>query len=112
MEATEAGQVDELDLDPKWRDAILQANLYTQLAWTQALFTWPIIKPQNIHCSALVVAGSANQKSVENMKVFKTDMEDAGIQHAIVDGLDHAQEFSDPQSVLPIYHKFLQDYFI
>ncbi len=112
IKVSEAGQVDELGLKPEWRDLILQANLYTQLAWTQALFAWQPVKPQDIRCPALVVAGSDNEEAIEDLKVYGKDMEAVGIQYAIIEGLDHFQEFSEMRSVLPIYLKFLQKSFI
>ena len=112
IEAVEAGRVDELGLNPKWRDRILASNLYTRLAWTQALFDWPTLKPQDIGCSTLMVAGSANEIAVENLETYRQDMEAVGMQSIILDGLDHSQEFREIDSVLPVHLKFLREYLI
>jgi pimeloyl-ACP methyl ester carboxylesterase len=77
------------------------------LACTQALPTWPVVEPSDLRCPTFIYVGSADTPCVIPLMERKQDMEAAGIQLHIFEGLDHDQQLSARPLILPVVLPFL-----
>jgi hypothetical protein len=56
-----------------------------------------------------MVAGTSNQPAASKLKEREGDIHAAGVRTLFLEGLDHAQEFSEIDKVLPKCLSFLCD---
>jgi len=89
------------------RKSAIKGRIPVWVACFQAMRLWPAIDPGQVRCPALLLAGTRNRTAMKWIEANRPVLEAAHIQLAIVDGLDHPQEFSQVEKVYPIVASFL-----
>lgn len=73
----------------------------------RGLAAWPVVEPSEIHCPALVYAGTVDSRVAVPLAARRAEIEAAGIRVGFFDGLDHVRTFTERQVVLPPMLAFL-----
>jgi len=108
-EAKLAGRLDELPITAEQRATARRLNIPAHIACLRALPGWPAVEPGDLRCPTLIYAGALDAAVVEPMAAYDVDaLASAGVRYAVLDGLDHAGEFSAPEAVLPLVLPFLR----
>jgi pimeloyl-ACP methyl ester carboxylesterase len=89
------------------RKSAIKGRMPVWVACFQAMRDWPRIDPDAVRCPTLLLAGTRNKGTVKWIEANRPALENANIQVAIVEGLDHPQEFSQVEQVYPIVAAFL-----
>ncbi len=108
VNAKEAGLLAEWDLGPAERKFIEGVDLPLALALYQAMAQWPTIVPADLRCPTYVYAGSADTLVAGVLESQRTEIETAGMQVRVIAGLDHFQEITAVDRVLPDVLAFLR----
>ena len=105
--AQEEGRLDEQAFTPERQSFIAQNNLRVVMAAMGAMASWRPIEPPDLLCPALVLAGSNNFPVASALASHVEAIKAAGVELHIFDGLDHMQEFSEVETVMPVALSFL-----
>lgn len=108
INAKEAGLLTEWDLGSMERKFIEAVDLPLALALYQAMARWPAIVPADLRCPAYVYAGSADTLVAGVLERQRSEIEAAGIKLHVIAGLDHFQEITAVDRVLPDVLAFLR----
>jgi len=79
-------------------------------SWTHILAQlshWPVVRPRDIKCPALLIMGSGNVDAMAQAEKYREEMAEAGVQVEVFEGLGHYQEFTDVDRVFPVIQRFL-----
>jgi pimeloyl-ACP methyl ester carboxylesterase len=104
------GKFDEIELSPIERDfhsKVGASGIPFLKAIYRALHAYPPVEPAELLCPTLMVAGTENQLSASNLMQHEADIRAAGIRTQFLEGLDHAKELSEIDTVLPPCLSFL-----
>ena len=95
------------ELNEKEQKSAIKGRIPVWVACFQAMRGWPSIEANEINCAKLLVAGTKN-KSVTDWLAGKTEsLKLAEVQVALLEGLNHPQEFSQIDRVYPVVESFL-----
>jgi pimeloyl-ACP methyl ester carboxylesterase len=83
------------------------ANFEILLASNAGLRNWPGVEPHELRCPTLVYAGAVADKIADELRQYQPTIEAAGVQLVLFEGLDHYQEISELERVLPTVLTFL-----
>lgn len=78
------------------------------VAWLGAMLRWPTIEPHDLQCSTLWLVGSENPPAMASVQAYHAMLPTSSVQTQIVDGLNHRQELTEIDTVLPIMRAFTQ----
>lgn len=108
INAKQTGLLAEWNLGPAEREFIEAVDLPLALALYQAMAHWPTIVPADLRCPAYVYTGSADTLVAGVLESQRTEIEMAGMQLRVIAGLDHFQEITAVDRVLPGVLAFLR----
>ncbi len=108
INAKETGLLAEWDLASVERKFIEAVDLPLALALYQAMARWPTVMPADLRCPTYVYAGSADTLVAGVLESQRTEIETAGMQLRVIAGLDHFQEITAVDRVLPDVLAFLR----
>ena len=94
-------------LPPRVREFVEQTNLDEEIALWRMFSTWPIVEPQEAHCPMFIYFGS-NNNSLERVLERRGELEALGMHLHVFDGLNHLQELTEIDTVLPPVLAFLK----
>ena len=83
------------------QDALQGEDMPVTLAWLSAMLDWPAIEPGDVHCPALWLVGSKNEEAMASIRAYEESLKTSMVQVQVIDGLDHRQEFTEIDKVLP-----------
>ena len=109
LKAQQEGNLKSLDIDADEEAYIKQINIPATIACWRALVSWPVIEPQEVRCPALVYSGANDERITKPLQVQQRDIEAASMQLLIFDDMDHEEEISKIEIVLPPVLAFLRD---
>ncbi len=109
QKAQQEGNLKSLDIDEEEEAYIQQVNIPATVACWRALVLWPVIEPRAIRCPALVYSGVNDERVTKPLQERQQDIEAAGMQLLIFDDMDHEEELSKIEVVLPPVLAFLRD---
>lgn len=89
------------------RPSIERASTPALRAWLTAALEWPAVEPSQLKCPTFLYAGSENRVSA-TLKQQAADMDKGHVQWRILPGLDHPQEVSKIDVVMPLVTSFLK----
>jgi pimeloyl-ACP methyl ester carboxylesterase len=89
------------------KKSAVKGRIPALVARFQAMRSWPSIDPDALRCPSLLMAGAKNQGAMKWIASNRQALDRANVQVEIVDGLDHAQEFSQVEQVCPLVTPFL-----
>lgn len=107
LAAQTAGTLGELEMDAEESEIVERTNIPALIACWSALVQWPVVEPTQITCPFLIYAGSEDTRVAGPLFERRRDIEAAGGQVRIFDGLDHEQEIFQVDVVLPPVLEFL-----
>ncbi len=107
QKAQREGSLKSLDIDEDEEAYIQQVNIPATIACWRALVSWPVIEPQEVRCPAFVYSGTNDERVTKPLQEQQQDIEAAGIQLLIFDNMDHEEEISKIEVVLPPVLAFL-----
>ncbi len=90
------------------RKPIASGQVPTYLACMQAMQAWPSIEPGDVACPALLLTGTKNKVPMAWIETHRQAIEQAGTRVEIIPGLNHLQEFSQVERVLPVVKSFFK----
>jgi len=105
--ARKEGVFEQLDIPPEEKDFFRRVDISLMKNFGSALAVYPPVEPPELLCPTLMVAGTENQPAAAKLKEQKGSMSEFGVQTRFLEGLDHAQEFSGIDKVLPECLSFL-----
>ncbi len=92
----------------KRNESVIKARIPVWVACFQAMRSWPAIMPEDLHCPALLLAGTKNQAALKWARAHQAALDRAKVQVEVVDGLNHSQEFTHTERVFPAVSTFLR----
>ena len=107
--AIKEGVFDQMEMPPGEKDFFSKVDTLFMKNFGRALAAYPPIKPADLLCPALMVAGTANQPAASKLKEQENEMCDAGVAFRFFEGLDHIQEFTEVDTILPECLSFLRN---
>ena len=106
--AKEEGLLAEWEIGQAERKFIEGVDLPLALALYQAMVWWPSIAPADLRCPSYVYAGSADTLVAGVLETQRAEIETAGMKLRVMTGLDHLQEITAIDRVLPDILAFLR----
>lgn len=107
VQAYHAGTLSE-DIPRKERKPITSGLVPVMLACLQAMRDWPSVEPGEVHCPAMLLAGTKNKETMEWIEANQQALDRANVHTEIINGLTHNQEFSQINRVFPVVSSFLK----
>ncbi len=86
----------------------IKGRIPAWVACFQAMRGWPDVGASEIPCPKLLVAGTRNKSVTDWLEGKEQSLQQAGVQVALLEGLNHQQEFSQIERVFPTVRSFLQ----
>jgi pimeloyl-ACP methyl ester carboxylesterase len=106
--ALDEGVFDQLEMAPGEKDFFSKVDTSLMKNFGSALAEYRPVEPAQLLCPALMVAGTANQPAAAKLKGRESDISVSGSRTLFLKGLDHAQEFSEIDQILPECLNFLR----
>ncbi len=90
------------------RKTAIKEQMPALLACFQAMRSWPSIQAGDVSCPTLLLAGDKNKRMMNWVNANRPELESAGVQLEIIQGLNHPQEFSAIERVFPTISAFFK----
>jgi len=78
-----------------------RTNVPVTLAWLSAMLDWAAIEPADLRCPTLWLLGSENKNAMASLQECEEALKESKVQVHVVEGLNHLQEFTEIDKVLP-----------
>ena len=98
----------DFGLPDRDRQFLEQANMDVMIGWTTAMGAWPGVAPADLRSRTLVYAGTANEQTAARLRADAEAIRLAGVELELFEGLDHAREFSELNTIMPRVLAFLR----
>jgi len=95
-------------LTEKSRLSALKGQIPELLACFKAMRRWSALEPDQMRCPTLLVVGSKNENAMRWLNTHRQMPEGVNLQIEVIQGLNHAQEFSQVEKVFPLIRTFLK----
>lgn len=109
IEAAAAGTLPN-DTAEEDRQALEHGGVHAMVALFSEMFNWPVVEPGTIRCPTMLLIGSANAPVMAWLEDNRQALEVDAVQLALVDGLDHFQEFTEIDEVFPVVSAFFKSH--
>ena len=83
-----------------------EQDIPTSIAWLRAMLEWGAVEPSDLRCPTLWLVGSANEGAMASVRAHEQALSGSLVRLAVVEGLDHAGEFTEIDQVLPVMLAF------
>jgi pimeloyl-ACP methyl ester carboxylesterase len=110
LQAKTDGTLDIHTLSQEDRDALQKFNMPVTIAWISGMLEWGRIGPGDIRCPTLWLAGSKNPSAMSGIREYGATLKGSNIQVQIVEDLDHMQELTEIERVLPLMLTFTRHF--
>jgi len=107
------GQIAEAqkqESDSQKRRTPIKGQMAGWLACFRAMRSWPAVDPQELHCPTQLVVGTRNENVMRWIDAHRAELEQAGVDLQIIDGLTHPQEFTQIERVFPVIRRFFKEH--
>jgi pimeloyl-ACP methyl ester carboxylesterase len=101
LPALQAGTLDLATLTKELQDEWHQLKVPLSLAWLSAMLDWGAVEPIDMRCPTLWLVGSENAVTMASIQAYAAALPESLVQVHVVAGLDHMQEFTEMDRVLP-----------
>jgi pimeloyl-ACP methyl ester carboxylesterase len=108
VQAQADGVLDIKSLSPEDQHSLQGSDIPVRLASLSAILEWESIEPKDLLCPTLWLAGSKNHTTLTSIEQYRTTLNESKVRVQIVEGLDHEQEFTEIDKVLPSIIAFIQ----
>ncbi len=106
LQAQRDGTLNPASLSPQDREQLLSRNMPLIVAQAGSMLEWGRIEPGDIRCPTLWLAGSDNDAAMAGIAEYGALLEGSNVQVQVVEGLDHTQELTSIDKVLPLMLEF------
>jgi pimeloyl-ACP methyl ester carboxylesterase len=106
VQAQLEGRLDLASLSEEDQEYLQQTNVPITLAWLSAMLDWGTIEPADLRCPTLWLVGSENDHAMTSIREYEEALKRSKVQVHIVEGLNHHQEFTEIDTVLPVMLAF------
>jgi hypothetical protein len=96
--------------DPIKQRTPIKGQMAGWLACFRAMRSWPAIAPGDICCPATLVVGTKNENAMRWVDAHRGELEQAGVELQIIDGLTHPEEFTEIDRVFPVVSQFFKEH--
>jgi len=103
------GTLDLDSLSDEDREELQTTNIPLDLAWLGAMLDWKAIEPADLRCPTLWLSGSENEAAMTSIKEYAAKIKGTQVQVEIIEGLNHPQEFTEIDKVLPVMLAFTKN---
>lgn len=107
IKASDEGRLEEMSLSQQERSFFDNVNIQVVLNFYRALANYPPVEPRELLCPSCLFTGSENLLALAKLKEREEEIKSDGIQLRFFEGLNHAQEFSEIETILPAALEFL-----
>jgi pimeloyl-ACP methyl ester carboxylesterase len=94
-------------LNEKAHRSVIKGRIPMWLSCFQAMRKWPNINPGDMRCPAMLLVGTRNKNTMEWVLANRSELDRTNVCVAIVEGLNHMQEFTQIDRVFPVVASFL-----
>ncbi len=101
LPALQAGTLDLATLSKEMQDEWHDLKVPVSLAWFSAMLDWGAVEPTDLRCPTLWLVGSENAVAMASIQAYAAALPESLVQVQVVEALDHMQEFSEIERVLP-----------
>ena len=108
VQAQRDGTLDLKSLSQDDQDHLQRTNVPVTLAWLSAMLDWAAIEPADLRCPTLWLVGSENKNAMASLQECEGALKESRVQVHVVEGLNHLQEFTEIDKVLPAMRAFTQ----
>jgi pimeloyl-ACP methyl ester carboxylesterase len=108
LKAQTDGVLDIQSLSQQDQELLQSGNVPLTIAQASGMLEWGSIEPRDVRCPALWLAGSRNESAMAGIQEYEAKLTASNVQVQVVEGLDHSQEFSLIDKVLPVMLSFTQ----
>lgn len=108
LQARADGTVDLQSLSPEDRNRLQSGEILLTLAWLTAILGWAPVEPGDLLCPTLWLVGTRNDPALASTEEYRPVLNKTKVRVQIVEGLNHRQEFTEIDKVLPTVLAFIQ----
>ncbi len=106
LQAQMDGTLDIRSPSQQDQEFIQSVDMSVTIAWISGMLQWGSIEPGDVRCPTLWLAGSRNDVAMAGIREYEATLKGSKVQVQIVEGLDHMQELTEIDSVLPMMLSF------
>ncbi len=104
LQAQRDGLLDVQSLSQE--DQVLLQKVPLAIVQSGAMLEWGSVEPKDVRCPTLWLAGSRNEPAMAGIREYDESLKGSRVQVHVIEGLDHSQEFSQIDEVLPVMISF------
>ena len=78
------------------------------LACFRAMRDWPRVDPGDVRCPTILLVGTKNKNVIRWVETQREELDQAGVELQIIEGLTHNQEFTEIDRVFPVIQPFFK----
>lgn len=86
---------------------LAESDVAVEIAWLGAMLDWHAVEPDDLLCPTLWLSGSENKDTIADMGKRSDSLSTSSVQTRIIEGLNHREEFTEVDRVLPIILAFI-----
>jgi pimeloyl-ACP methyl ester carboxylesterase len=110
LRANTDGRLDVSTLSQQDQDLLQKVDMPVAVAWTSGMLEWGSIEPGDIRCPTLWLAGSKNNIAMSGIREYEPKLKRSKVQVQIIQDLDHMQELTEVDKVLPLMLAFTRQF--
>jgi pimeloyl-ACP methyl ester carboxylesterase len=94
---------------PKKGRSPIKGQMAGWLACFRAMRSWPRVDPGEVSCPTMLVVGTKNTNVMRWVETQREELDQAGVELQIIEGLTHNQEFTEIDRVFPVISQFFDE---
>ncbi len=110
LQAKTDGMLDVHTLSQQDQDILQKFDVPVFIAWTSSMLEWGSIEPGDIRCPTLWLTGSKNNTAMSGIREYEAKLKGSKVQVQIVQDIDHMQELTEVDKVLPLMLAFARQF--
>lgn len=100
------GTLDLATLSTDDQQDLQEVDVPIAIAWLGAMLDWGAVEPSDLPCPTLWLVGSENESTMADVQGRKDRLPTTAVQVAIINGLNHSDELTEIDRVLPVMVAF------
>jgi pimeloyl-ACP methyl ester carboxylesterase len=106
LEAQRNGTLDAQSLSQEDQEQLQAGHIPLTVAFASGMLEWGSLEPCDVRCPTLWLAGSRNDFAMAGIGEYRTQLKGSNVQVQVIEGLDHSQELTSIDKVLPVMLAF------
>jgi pimeloyl-ACP methyl ester carboxylesterase len=108
LQARADGTLDLQSLSPEDQSRLQSGEITLRLAWLTAMLGWRPVEPGDLLCPTLWLVGTRNAPALASTEEYRPLLDKTKVRVQILEGLNHRQEFTEIDQMLPTVLAFAQ----